>query len=148
MAAPDAAGFDAGAFRTGIQFAMQMGLDPETPTGVVFIMAPVIDPDDTTVDAQGVPWDPAEVGTLPEEGAEISANCAVEFFSASGVNTTGTDVEPARVLVTILDDDWLPVSGCIAIRLGDRVYRRNYKQPTMGLFSVGVHQVAFQAGDI
>lgn len=148
MAAPSGSGFSADAFRTGIRFAMQLGLDPDTETGVVFVMAPVVDPGDTTVDAQGVPWDPAEVGTLPDEGEEISAVCAVEFSPSSGLNTAGVDVEPAKVTVTILDEDWAPVAACIAIRLGDRVYRRGYNHPPLGLFSVGVHQINFWAGDV
>lgn len=144
MAAPDAAGFSADNFRAGIQFAMQMGLDPVD--GAVFIMAPEIE--ETGVDAQGVPWDPALVGTLPEAGAEISAVCAVEFFDSSGINTLGIDVEPAKVVVTLLDVDWAAVSDCIAIRLGDRLYQRYRTRPPLGLFSVGINQIEFVAGDV
>lgn len=146
MAAPDADGFDADEFRAAIRFAMKMGEDPAD--GAVFIMAAVTDPDDTTVDAHGVPWDPNEVGSLPEPGEEIAALCAIEFFDQAGILTLGVDTEVAKVLVTLLDEDWITVSECIAIRLGDIVYKRDRKRPPVGLFSVAVHQVQFIAGDL
>lgn len=146
MAAPDAAGFSASGFRQGIQLAMLMGMDVATPDGVVFIMAPPVS--GSGVDAQGVPWDPAQVGLLPASGQEIFAICALEYSDAPDARTPGADTEPAAVLVTILDEDWEPVSESIAIRLGDRVYQRDRTRPPLGLFSVGIQQIRYRAGDI
>lgn len=143
MAGPDPNTFSATGFREGIRAAMQMGM-PQEP--ITFIMPPEIE--EVGVDAQGVPWDPTLVGTAPESGEELTAHCAFETFDASGINTTGTDVAPIKVVVTILDEDWAPVAECVAIRLGGIVYGRDRNRPPLGMFSVGVIQVIFLAGDV
>lgn len=144
MAGPDPAGFDPAAVRAGLRIPMSLGMDPDDP--VLFVMTPAVS--GSGVDDQGVPWDPTLVGIMPVSGAEVEALCAVEYLGDTNDLTAGVDVQPAKVVITILDEDWEPVSDCIGVKVSGRYYARDRDRPTVGLFSIAVHSIEFVALDV
>lgn len=145
MASPDPAGFNAASVRDNFRIPMVMGEDPDNP--VSFIMPPAVPTEYTgPVDDEGVPYDPDALFESPTEATEISATCAVELRTSENA-TDGVDPDQTVAVVTILDEDWEPVQNCVGVRINDVPYIYKSKT-TQGLFSIAVHTVIFEAGDI
>lgn len=136
-------GFDAAAFREGIQFAMNMGAPVAAGDQVKFYFPPatatVVSHDDT-----GLPFNPAEppVTTTP---APVTVPCAVEFDRQEGEHDRIGFVVPNRLRVLLLDTDYDQVQGCSHIVYGGDRYDLRYEEPPNALFDAGVHTMVFVA---
>lgn len=145
MASPDPAGFNADTVRANFRIPMIMGEDPDNP--VSFIMPPSVPSEYTgPVDDEGIPYDPDNLFESPTEAEEITATCAVELRTSEKI-TDGIDQDKATAVITILDEDWEPVSECVGVKINNIPYIYKSKT-TQGLFSIAVHTVIFEAGDI
>ena len=152
----DAGGFDAQAFRDAIQFSMQMGAAPEGADQATFIFRSVgpatywkngveVTPA-PRLDQDGKPLDP-DIEVRQPAPVEMKVDCAVEFFQASPDELPTGNFLPTKAVLTLLDQDYAKVKGCLDVRLGGDRYRLGYEVPPMGLFDVGIHQLVFFALD-
>lgn len=138
-------GFDARAFRTGIRFAMQMGAPPLDGEQAIFYFPSQL-VYNTNVDAEDVPFDPnATVVRITPPPVKVA--CAVEYQDATGAMTDFGVVTPAKVAITLLDEDYEKVKGCSYVALrGEKFNYRSTEMPS-GLFDVGVYVMHFVAED-
>jgi hypothetical protein len=131
-------------FRQGAAFAMGMGTPSDEQDAVSFLV------DDTAaapgpVDENGLPFDPAV--QRPRILRTVRVPCAVEYFDSRGEVTQLGIVTPSRVVLTLLDEHYALVKDAVAVVIdGDRF---NYRkaEPPVGLFSVTVHRLQFDAVD-
>jgi hypothetical protein len=121
---------------------MVMGEDPSN--NVLFLDPPTSEYEGA-VDDSKLPMDPEDWTTtnLPVLDFGTNVPCAIEF----SVGTNGL-ADPSNAVITILDSDWSEVSSCIAAKINGKLYTKERELPTIGLFSIGVHQVEFKATDI
>ena len=139
--------FDAGAFRTAIRDAMNMGLPANVSERATFKWN--VERTFNTADPAGNPYDwgttPATTTTHPD----VQIPVAVEYTSRaseSGANAIG-QFDPSRVTLTILDEDYALVEGANEVLLGGNSYLVRYVAPPLGLFEVTVYQVFAEARD-
>lgn len=144
-------GFNASVVGAGLRTAMQFGTPVDPARRPAFILAAsASDPGEDAVDGFGVPFDP----TAPAPAAPVEVTgilCAYEAAGAqSDTNRGGLEVQEAVLVVTLLEEEWLQVKDCIAVRLGDSTYIRKSDgdHPEYALGTLGVHQISFQAGDV
>lgn len=144
--------FDAATFRDGILTAMRMGAPPEVSQRATFLFrrgaqryfrdGEEIPP--PRLDQEGKPLDPTiRVESVPAR-EPLQTDCAVEFESATADEVPVGNFRPAKVVITLLEEEYEQVQDAIEVRLGGDVYVIGYQRPPMGLFQVGVRQfVAF-----
>lgn len=135
--------FSATKFRTGIRFAMDMGTPPDAADQIVFYFNPTR-ATSATRDGEGIPFDPSAVITeTPRPPARRP--CAVEYLDASDEPTPFGSVLPAKVRVTLLDEDHQAVKGADYIVVSGDRYLRHHVPPAFGLFDAGIYQMVFLA---
>jgi hypothetical protein len=142
------AGFSAKDFRKNIRFVFDMAaptVDGEQATfyfsdGVAYA-APV--------DQEDVAFDPhAAVQTTQVAKAPVKVSCGVEYLDAQGNPVEFGIVTPARARITMFDEDYAKVKGCIFVALrGERFNYRNTEYP-QGLFDVALYTLNFTAVDV
>jgi hypothetical protein len=75
-------------------------------------------------------------------------DCAIEFQPAQAQELpVGLNLRPTKLIVTLLDEDFLKVEGCREILMGADRYIYSYTLPSLGMFTVGVQQMVFFALD-
>jgi len=135
--------FSASAFRAAIRSAMSMGTPPAAADALTFCWNST-DTTSAAKDGEGVPFDPDAV-IVRTVKAPVTKPCAVEYTDASGTPTPFGSIVPSRVRVTLLDEDYAVVKDAdYVVIAGDR-YVRHHEPPSVGLFSVGVHQIIYAA---
>lgn len=135
--------FNAAAFRNSIRFAMNMGTPPAGADQLTFFFNPTR-VTSAVRDGEGVPFDPsATVTSTPR--TPVRRPCAVEYLDASDEPTAFGSVLPAKVRVTLLDEDFRAVRDADYIVVSGDRYLRHHVPPAFGLFDVGVYQMVFQA---
>lgn len=142
-------GFNASAVGAGLRTAMQFGYPVDPEHRPIFVMpAPAPSPDADPTDGFGVPFDPsAPAGPAPTEVTGVL--CAYEQVGIqSDGSRSGTTAQAANLVVTLLQEEWLLVQDCVAVRVGGITYTRWRDQPEYALGTLGVHQLVFQAGDV
>lgn len=141
-------GFNAAEFRDAIHFAMHLGAPPDAgeratfhfPTQLQFV-APG-GGGAAAIDGDLVPFDPATT-VVSVELPTVQVDCAIEYFDAENQPTNFGLMAPARIAVTLLDEDYVKVRGCVYVVVhGDRYDFRRTEPPT-GLFDVGVYTMHF-----
>lgn len=139
---------NATAVREGLRTAMRFGTAPDPELRPKFFVpdAIVSDPVDSS-DPDGTPfyW---ESPVQPREGDYVEdVTCALEYADRPGVNLDWTQVLPARIVVTLLDEEEKIVRGFTHVLIGgDRYNYRNQLAP-LGLGEIGVHQFMVVAED-
>lgn len=140
--------FDAGAFRTAIQFVYTMAAAPIPADQIKFYFPSTLvytEPGgETGVDGIGVPFDPQST-VVRTQAPPVTVPCGIEYLDKSGQTTVFGDVIPATVMVTLLDEDYVKVQGCAYIVLHGEKYKYVHTNPPSGLFDVGLFELEFAA---
>ena len=130
-------------FREKIRYVFEMAKPPEADqqlwfhfTGTVNFAGPA--------DGDSVPFDPDEAITRTVR-APLQRPCDVEFTKASDDPTAFGTIIPAKITVTLLDEDYDDVKEASFVVMGGDKYLRVYEPPSYGLFSVGLHTMVFVA---
>lgn len=135
--------FNATAFRSAIRSAMAMGAPPDATDALTFCWNPTTT-SAASKDGEGIPFDPTAVINRTTKTPE-SKPCAVEFLDAAGNATPFGTIVPAKLRVTLLDEDYTAVADADFVVMGGDRYLRHHEPPTLGLFQVGVHQIIYVA---
>jgi hypothetical protein len=101
--------FDESAVRAGLLTAMNFGLPTVTNDQPTFFMPQTttsVDP----LDGEGVPFDPDAVLTTSTLVKKRAA-CAVEYVDGDGKIETFAVVNPSKIKLTFLDDDYATIKG-------------------------------------
>jgi hypothetical protein len=138
-------GFNADAVRAGLRLAMQVGLPTVTGDQPTFYM-PRTWTATETVDAEGVPFDPAYRPTYARLAA-VKVPCAIEYHDAEGKMTGFGEVAPSRIVLTLLDQDFAQVDGFEYVVVRGVSYSYHHMETPKGLVTVGLFRVHCQAVD-
>lgn len=148
--------FNAATVRSGLKFAMQMGLPGTVSERVTFFW----EPEKTFVDADttGQPYDFADAAATTVSAADtpasLSVPVAVEFLSRgtdSDITRIG-DFDTPRIKLTLLDDEYAELTD-VNLGLPDGVtvdgstYEIEYWAPPVGLFDLTVYEAYCLARD-
>lgn len=139
MAGTDA-GFDAGAFRTAIRFAMNMGSPNLTAEKATFrwTRQQTFNPQDPAHRPYNWTQTPA-TDTTPAD--VVLDEVAVEFATnRAGGGTAVGEFVPLRATVTLLDEEYAQVEGADMVLLGGHTYAISMTT-VVALFSVDVYQM-------
>jgi hypothetical protein len=134
------AGFDAGAFRTAIRFAMTMGSPTQTVEKATFrwVRQQGFNPQDPAHRPYSWTQTPA-TDTTPDD--VVLDNVAVEFATnRAGGGTSVGDFVPLRATVTLLDEEYALVEGADQVLLGGHLYMVSMTT-VVAMFSVDVYQM-------
>lgn len=140
-------GFNGADFRKQIRFVMGMGAPVVPSHQATFIFANQLvynAGDEGDYDATGVPFDPSIPVTRVTPPTKV-VPCAVEYFDAEGVITDFGMVSPSRAVITLLDDDYAQVVGCVAVMLMGERFAYDKTEFPSALFDVGLYSMIFQA---
>lgn len=135
------AGFNAGAFRQGVRFAMNMGAPPDADAQATFFF-PEQRTAEGSVDADRVPFDPSQRITTTRRDP-VKVPCAIEYFDREGNVTALGQVLPSRAVVTLLDEEYSQVKGCSYVAIGGERFLYRHEEIPRGLFDVGLHTLHF-----
>lgn len=136
-------GFRADKFRTAIRFVFDMAAPPETDYQLTFHFTDTISFVGPS-DGDSVPFDPAEPITRTTQ-PPIQRPCDVEFLRSTDEVTAFGVVVPAKLKVTLLDEDYEDVKAASFVVMGGDRYLRHIEPPSFGLFDVGLHELIFIA---
>lgn len=102
-------GFPAQAVRDGLRIPMRMGMPVDVNQWPEFVItsAPVPDP---ATDDRGYPWDPDAPAPPPAE-TRVRVLCAFEVPDPAQRQENFGAVQPATLIVTLLDEEYLQVEG-------------------------------------
>jgi len=136
-------GFDAASVRAGLHQAMQFGIsEAEIPT---FVMPA---PDPVTGDDRGVPWDIDAAVSRPAR-QEIQVLCALEYQpQVTATQGDLADRQPARITITILDEEYEQIKGFDYLKIGGRKFTYKSTYPSLGLGTVVVWQIRCESVDV
>lgn len=114
-------------------------------------------------DKSGQPFDwtsaPAtDTNTLPGEPKQVKCGdgtgevlCAFEAAGGRGGTQSNEtpfgDFDTERLVITILDVDFVVIDGFDRVQMGDAIYRYQFEEPRSGLYDVTVHQLVVAAVD-
>ena len=150
------AGFSAPAFKSGVKFAMQMGLPGTEAERVSFTWDPVNTY--ASADSRSEPWDYADAPTTTVSAvnspASLTLPVAFEFLDAkaSSGDTSIGEFDSPRLKITVLDDEYALIQD-MNLGLPDGLivdgneYVIEYWAPPVALFTVSVYQVFAVARD-
>lgn len=133
-------GFNADEVRAGLRLAMEIGLPPQGSDQPRFYFPTPVASSGST-DSSGTPlqWDAEPQRSDPPP--PVSVPCGIEYGDALG------DVAPARLTLTLLDEDYERVKGFAYVVVGGNRYHYKKTEPPMGLVSVGVWTVHVSTDD-
>lgn len=149
------ADFDNDGFRNAIRFAMQMGTNPDPDRRPKFVQRSSTRTywkngtqlgQEPRLDRDGKPLDP-EVEIRRPVDQFIEVDCAIEVTRADAEELPVGTFQPTKVVVTLLDQQYVQVKDCREmVYNGDR-YVFGYEPESNGLFDVGVYTMIFYAKD-
>ena len=129
-------GLDPAEFRSGIRFAMNLGLPPIEADRPVFV-TPQEATNDANADEEDIPFDPSARPQVPPPLTK-SVPCAVEYVDAAGRVETFGIVNPSKIRITLLDEEYQQIRGFSYVVIGGDRYNYAKTEPPLGLGSVGV----------
>ena len=136
-------GFPAGEFRSAIRFVYNMAAVPIQEEQATFYGESTL-VYTGVLDDEEVPFDPAStVVRMPAAGVRVP--CGIEYFDAEGQAIVFGTVTPAKVAITLLDEDYLKVRGSSYVVIGGDKYLYRRTEPPSGLFDVGLYTMHFVA---
>lgn len=130
--------FDADAVRAGIRLAMQVGLQISSTDQPTFYMPVTVTGDGThALDANGVPF---SASYTPTKSTRVTHQvpCAVEYHDGDGKIASFGIMVPAKVVLTLLDEDYAVIKGFEYVVISGNRYFYSRTQPQVGLVDVGV----------
>ena len=138
-------GFNPAEFRAGIRQAMIMGLPPVQADQPVFCFEQ--DPVNfSSADVEDVPFDP-EARPMRPAPLTKQVPCAVEYVDAAGrVESFGT-INPSKIRLTLLDEEYQQIRGFDFVEIAGDKYNYAKTEPPVGLGVVGVWTVHCIAED-
>lgn len=136
--------FPAAAFRAAIQGAYDMAAAVNADDQATFYFPTQLVYNTSAVDGAGVPFDPntTVTRTVP---TPVKVPCGIEYFSSTGEVTVFGDTVPARAVITVLDEDYEQIEGCLYVVLGGEKYKLTETEPPSGLFDVGLYTMHFKS---
>lgn len=138
-------GFDSAAFRTAIRSVYEMAASPTASDQVKFYFDSRLVFDTTALDASGVPFDPSAAVTRVQK-APVSVPCSLDYGNGTMEMTAFGETVPRRVLITVLDEDYVKIKDCSYIAMHGIKYRYvKLDDEPSGLFDVGLYTLAFEA---
>lgn len=133
-------------FRAGIRFAMDMALPPEEDQQVTFYFPAQLVYTGPT-DDEGIPFDP-DTSVTRDQPDPVRVPAAVEYMDANGELTGFGVVNPSRIAVLLLDEEYAKVKGAAYVMVGGEKYAYRRTEPPTGLFDVGIWRVHFDAESV
>ncbi len=146
MADVDGVPFDAAAFTTGILTAMQLGKPPNVTDRAIFHFASEVT-NVSPADEEGVPFDPYATPVVVQGNSIVGIDCAITFDDVSGRPTQLGDLQPNRIVLTLLHIQYLLVKGFDRVEIAGDFYEYDFTEPPIGLGSATVWQVHCAAKD-
>lgn len=135
--------FNADTFREGIRFAMELGAPPDSAQQATFYF-----PNELVYvgesDDNDIPFDP-DIPVTTSVPDPVQVPCAIQYFDDQGELTPFGTVTPARVEVTLLDEDYDEVAGASYVVIGGDKYVFRRVEPPSGLFDAGIYVMHFAA---
>lgn len=135
-------GFDAKAFRTAIRSVYQMAAPPVSDEQATFYF-PAQLVYNVGTDAEDTPFDPTATVTRTQP-SPVKVPCALEFKGANQDTDFGL-IAPARIAITLLDEDYAKVAGFSYVVIRGEKYNFDRVDPPNGLFDVGLYTVHVSA---
>lgn len=144
---PRAAGFNSAEVRDALKFAMKMGLPEAQNERLTFRWRS--QKAFARHDPAGRPYQWGDTPTSDTTPADVKVDGAVEFsdHSSADAGTPVTRFNTPRVVVTLLDVDYVQIETADEIILDDATYVIDYVAPPMGLFDMTVYQIYASAVD-
>lgn len=135
--------FNGPTFRNAIRFVFEMETSNDPNSAITFHF------DDTVSftgprDGDDVPFDP-RTPVVRTQHTTVRVPCDVEFQKAGDEPTAFGVVVPAKVKVTLLDQDYEKIKGASYVTVGGDRYAYHYEQPDYALFDVGIHEILYTA---
>lgn len=94
-------------------------------------------------DDRGVPFDPAADPVVPAE--PLTTYCAVEFRDSGGQAVTFGQMDPAEIVITLIDEDYQEIKGfSYVVAAGDR-YVYDFTEPVVALGPIDVWTIHAKA---
>lgn len=144
---PLVTGFDATEVRAGLRLAMRVGLPPLTEDQPAFYLPQSFDPvPNEALDQEGVPFDPTY---RPTKTARVIKHvpCAIEYHDGQGKLEAFGVIQPTKVVLTLLDQDYAQVEGFDFVVIGGTKYFRRHTETPKGLVTVGLFKVHCESED-
>lgn len=137
---PRASAFNAGKFRDGIKFAMNMGLPENSSQRVTFRWKTKYEFD--IGDSNGNPYDFSSIPQKTFSKPDVQVVAAVEVSSDNAIDGTSIGgFNNPTAIITVLDDEYQLISDADIVILGESTYDIMYVAPPIGLFDVTVYQI-------
>lgn len=132
--------FDPEVFRTNIHFAMTMGQPTNVPDQVTFRWSPTKTGTGPS-DPGGVPYDLTQPATIVNPHPDVVVPCAVRFTPGAIEDTPIGEMDPTKMVLTLLDVDFAQVIGADTVLYGQHPYSVDFVAPPLGLFQVTVYEI-------
>lgn len=135
-------GFDADAARQGILNAMGFG-EPTRSDDKAWFYFPktrATDPPGGAMDDDSVPFDFTSPVVSSGPG-RVQVSCAVEYIDTAEVTGTFGGDRPARVKITLLDDEYQQIKGFSFVVAGGDKYTYDSTEPPVALGTIDVWTV-------
>lgn len=144
---PRIEGFDADAFRDGIETAMMLGLPPELEDQPTFVTpAPVVDTgDERDVDGIAFDWEKPQTRVGPDTATQAPA--AIEYFDADGMLVNFGSVAASKVVLTMLDVDYEAIKGFSYVVIAGNKYLYERTEPPLGMVDVAIWRIHCRTDD-
>lgn len=134
-------GFDEPAVIEGLRKAMGFGEPNDADAKVTFHFSDRTP--GTGTDDQGVPF--AIDGTAPPPPDALSVPCAVEFRDAGGQAVTFGQMNPAEVVITMIDEDYQQIKGFAYLTAASDRYLYDFTEPVVALGPIDVWTIHAKA---
>lgn len=137
-------GFDAGTFRDAIHLVQEFFTPTDSRATFYFPDTPATG---SAVDSENVPFDPSTTVVRTPSKPPVVVPCSVEYQEVAGRLEDFGVVVPSRIVVTLLDADYVAVKGFWYVVInGTRYFYRSTDIPA-ALGSVEVWSIRCQAED-
>jgi hypothetical protein len=137
--------FPADAYRNAIRFVFEMETDPDADNRITFYFENTVTYGGAA-DSDKVPFDWTQSATVTASDP-VNVPCDIEFVGAPDEPTAFGSVVASKIKVLLLDEDYDQVKDATYVILNGDRYKRDYEQPSFGLFTVGLHTIVFTAED-
>lgn len=139
-------GFNADKFREAIRATMTMGLPNSPSERATFRWTPVRTYDRESPSKNPYTWTATPTSSDTHEDVQIPV--AVEMHSrVLPMDTAVGHFDPVKVVLTVLDTDYVLIQGADIVLLGGNTYDVDFVAPPEGLFEVTVYSIWATARD-
>lgn len=133
--------------RAALKSTMQMAAPNSVDERVTFVWPEVSIVNNPN--AAGRPFDFNAENELvnSDKHEDVQVDCAVEFVERATYGTAIGQFENPRVVITMLDEDFIQVEGASKVLLGGNTYTWNFTEPPNAIFKIGVYRLHCTADD-